>query len=146
MNEYDTKTMNELLSNLAQARETEKKARNNIQILTEAIKTTPEYQDNDSIRVVAQSAIENLEGLIRDLAKTEWINTANKHPHEKVQIKEFKTFKIVDTAAVRKWVDTYLRDALVVDESKVKQYATKIGPVDGTEVGTEVRAEIASKL
>jgi hypothetical protein len=53
---------------------------------------------------------------------------------------------VTDAAKVLAWVKTNLADALTYDPKKVKDYATKIGPVEGTEIVEQPRAQIASDL
>lgn len=146
MNEQDEKTMNEALGRLAAVREV---VSHNQKIRTEILEEAqkkPEYISAGDRLKEAASAIVLLEDKIRALALDAHATDGNKKVHASVEVKVFKTFKIVDVARVTAWVKENLKDALVVDTKKVEQYATKIGPVDGTEVGEEARAQISSKL
>lgn len=146
MNEQDTKTVNELLEKLSKARSNlEAATKIKADILTTA-RGMREYTSAESIVNIENAIIAEVEEKIRTLVLTEWVNNQNKHPHEKVEVKIFKTFKVVDPAAMRKWVFEKLADALQVDQAKVKKYAMEIGPVEGCETGEEARVQIASKL
>ena len=146
MNEHDEKTMNELLAILAHNRGILENQKSTRTAILEKAQKDPAYVEAGLELTAANEVISETEQKIRELALTHWINTQEKDVHPSVKVKVFKKFEIVDPAAMRAWVDTNLRDALMVDEKKVKDYATKIGPVEGTEVGEEARAEIASKL
>lgn len=138
--------MNKLLEELRIARAAVEEAKTAQKAKLEAFQQTPEWQDLQLHRVEYDQEIADIEERIKELAMIEWINNQNKHPHEKVEIKLFKTFKVLDPAKVRSWCLENLRDALIVDDKKVKEYAVKIGSVEGTETGEEARVQIASKL
>ena len=141
MNQYD-----ELLERLKEARETDEKAKASLKQAMDVLKASESYMALDSIHTVAQSAVEEIEKKLREIAYTEWLNTQNKHPHEKIEVKIFKTFKVISADTVREWVLKNLPAALSPDMKKVEKYAMEIGPVDGTEKGEEARIQIASKL
>lgn len=141
MNTYD-----ELLQALKEARETEEKARSNLKMIMDSVKTSDPYTLSQDVLTVATSAVESLETKLREIAYTEWINTKNKHPHEKIEVKIFKTFKVLNADTLREWVLKNLPAALSPDLRKVEKYALEIGDVDGTEKGEEARIQIASKI
>jgi len=134
------------LNQLKVAREAAENYRATMREIMDAVKRSGEYMTAADRAEKANIAIAETEERIKTMALREYETSQNKHPHEKVEIKTFKTFKITDAARVLSWVKTNLADALIYDESKVKQYATKIGAVEGTETGEEQRVQIASKL
>ena len=141
MNNYDA-----LLEALKEARETEEKAKASLKSALDALKNSEGYVLMTNMHEVAHSAVEEIEKKLREIAYTEWVNTQNKHPHEKIEVKIFKTFKVISADTVREWVLKNLPAALSPDMKKVEKYALEIGPVDGTEKGEEARVQIASKL
>lgn len=94
----------------------------------------------------AQLLAEKLDTELRAAAVADYTANGIKKPHPKVTVKTFRVFKILDMAKVREWVDSKLPDALVMDLKKVEKYAKEIGPVEGTTINEEPRAEIASAL
>ena len=139
--------MNEQLLEMlkdARARAAESKLAADAILLT--VKASPEYVKALDELQTASANVATLEENIRAEAIREFKATENKHPHPKVEIKMYSTFSITDPKMVLAWVKTNLADALVVDEKKVKAYATKIGPVDGTALTEEPKALIASEL
>ena len=141
MNTYD-----ELLANLSAQRATANLSKQFLANVIEDVKAKPDYLEASSILADANHEIDMITGLIRDLALTEWINTKNKHPHEKIEVKVFKTFKVLNADTLREWVFKNLPAALSPDLRKVEKYALEIGDVDGTQKGEEARVQIASKL
>lgn len=114
--------------------------------LLESVKQGQNYQNLEQEYKTAQENIDRLEAEIKRMAEEEYQSTGNKKPHDKISVKIFKVFQIVDAEKMKEWVFKNLQDALKVDESKVKDYAQKIGPVQGTAVIEEARAQIASNL
>jgi len=112
----------------------------------DALQQSPEWQDFQLASIGYEEKISIIEAKIRELAEAEFKASGNKHPHEKIEIKIFKTFKIMDPARVLNWCKINLSDALKIDEAKVKKYATSIGAVEGTETGEEPRVQIAQEL
>lgn len=139
--------MNEqLLEMLKEARERSFTAKLTADAILQTVKASPEYVNAIEECQAALANVTTLEESIRAEAIRDYLASDNKHPHPKVEIKLFKTFSIVDPQKVLAWVKTNLADALVVDDKKVKAYATKIGPVDGTAMTEEPKAMIASDL
>lgn len=103
------------------------------------------YTYNHEQAELKKTAVAELETNIRELALAEYATNQDKHPHEKVEIKIFKTFTVLDQNAVREWCFKNHPLALKPDMKMVEADA-KAGPVDGTETGEEPRAMIASKL
>ena len=112
----------------------------------DALQQSKEWQDFQLARVGYDQEISIIEGKIRTMAEVEFSDSGNKHPHEKIEVKIFRTFKIVDPARVLNWCKVNLSDALKIDEAKVKKYAVSIGAVEGTETGEEARVQIAQEL
>ena len=142
MNQID-----ELIKDLAKARAIHAEAKEKARIRMEEILSndTPYFVQKSSADSTAV-IIAELETRIRELALQEYAQNGTKAPHPKVAIKIFKTFKVHDASAMRKWVFSNLPAALKVDEKKVEKYAHEFGAVDGAETGEEPRAQIASTL
>jgi hypothetical protein len=87
-----------------------------------------------------------LEEEIKLKALDEYNGTKNKHPFEKVTVKIFKTFKILDAEKVKIWAWENLPAAFKLDEAKIKTYVGSFGEVPGTETGEEPRVQIALEL
>ena len=140
-------TIDQLLARLKLARMKDSEATGQMKFALDTFLASDDVYTHQKQRHEQLSGeISELEASIRGMALDVYEATANKKPHEKVAIKIFETFKVVDPARVLAWVKTNLADALIYDDKKVKNYAMKIGPVDGTELGTEARAQIASEL
>lgn len=138
--------LDEKLKELAKQREIAQMQKTAMDYLVKAAKASPDYTDAEQMAQKANEEITRLENEIKGYALAVYSETTEKNVHPSVSVKIFNTFKIVDLAKVREFVDARLRDALVVDEGKVKKYALEIGPVEGTEVGQEARVQIASNL
>lgn len=141
MNQIDA-----LLWQLNEARKREQIGRDAKNVMIETLQKSPDYLSAKQEQEEAATVVENLETEIKKIINEDFSVTGNKHPHAKIEVKSFKTFKIEDAEKVLAWVKTNLADALVYDAAKVKNYAMKIGKVDGAEVGEEVRVQIASNL
>lgn len=141
MTNYD-----ELLAKLKVAREKEEDDKKYLNGMIETAKLDHEYIRTSEDLTKTIQEITFLNEQIKTLALTEWINTKNKKPHEKIEVKIFKTFKILNADVLREWVFKNLPAALSPDMKKVEKYAMEIGSVDGTEKGEEARVQIASKL
>lgn len=135
-----------LLADLKIAREKAAFYRDETKAIIENAKQSPNYQLADQSAREAADLVANLEAKIKESALADFKVDGNKHPFPKIEIKMRKVFKVVDPARVLAWVKTSLADALVYDEKKVKDYATKIGPVEGTELTEEAQVQIASEL
>lgn len=112
----------------------------------ELVKQLPKYHELQDLAQDADNEIERLEDEIKLKALEEYNGTKNKTPFEKVTVKIFKTFKVVDAEQVKVWAWTNLPAAFKLDEAKIKTYANSFGEVPGTESGEEPRAQIASDL
>lgn len=143
MNAQETE---ELLQQLKEAREKAAFYKAETNSLLEHTRQSPNYQLADQSAKEAADEIVRLEFLIKSDQLEEFKITGNKHPFPKIEIKMKKIFKVVDPAKVLAWVKSSLADALIYDEKKVKDYATKIGPVEGTELTEEPQVQIASEL
>lgn len=141
MTKYD-----EFLEHLKEARETEEKAKASMKQAMDTLKASDAYTLLQNILDVSHGAVETLEKEIKDLALTEYNATQNKHVHEKIEVKIFKVFKVLDPKRLRNWVIANLQDALEPNMDKVRKYALEIGDVDGAEKIEEPRVQIASKL
>lgn len=139
--------MNEKLNQLKQAREAYNEYKSTASKAMEDFKSSDDvYTYNAEKAKEASAKIETLEAEIRATALAMYKADGNKNPHEKVSIKLANVFKIVDPVRVLAWVKINLADALVYDEKKVKNYSTKIGAVDGTEITETPQAQIATEL
>jgi hypothetical protein len=114
--------------------------------IIDAAKASNGYILWDTKQSDAQLFADGTEAEIKKIALEDYAENKNKHPHDKVDIAMRKKFSIIEPARVLAWVKTNLADALIFDEKKVKNYATKIGAVDGTELTEEPIAQIASNL
>jgi hypothetical protein len=141
MNELDI-----LLAQLAEARTMRDGAKDLEHKLMEEFKVSPTFSKVSSDATTYAQQAEELETSIRSIALAEYHASGSKAPHPKVAVKIFKSFNVTDAAQVIAWVKTNLADALTYNPKKVKDYATKIGAVQGTEVVEEPRAQIASDL
>lgn len=139
--------MDELIQKLKQQREILNAAKYTASNALETIKSSdPTYVENTEIANEAMQQITELESAIRAAALAEYAANGNKKPHNNVQVKIYKVFSVNDSARVLSWVKTNLADALIYDEKKVKNYAEKIGPVDGTSINEEPKVQIDTKL
>jgi len=136
----------ENLNQLKLAREALANAKKGKQELMDQLTSSDLYKIFDDSQRIAEASIEEWESKIKDEALADYEANKNKKPHEKVAIKMFKTFKIVDASKVRDWVFNNLPAALKVDDGMVKKYAVEFGAVEGTETGEEARVQIASEL
>ena len=114
--------------------------------ILDAVKSSENYILAETKQSENETYAAGIESEIKKIALEDYAETKNKHPHDKVDIAMRKKFSITDAGRVLAWVKTNLADALIFDEKKVKNYATKIGAVDGTELTEEPNAQIASSL
>lgn len=136
----------ELLNELAEARKFSEYCNAARREMVDNVKQSDEYKAADDVAKTAEATIAKLEEEIKLVSKSAFEADGNKHPHPKIEIKSFKTYSINDASKVLAWVKVNLADALTYDAAKVKNYATKIGSVDGAEVGEEIRVQIALNL
>jgi hypothetical protein len=134
------------LAELKQAREVSALCKSEMKYIIDAAKLYPQYRDLSDKANQADANIEKLEEEIKLKALEEYNGTKNKNPFEKVTIKIFKTFKIVDVEKVKEWAWLNLPAAFKLDDAKIKTYSNSFGDVPGTETGEEARALIASEL
>ena len=114
--------------------------------IIDAAKASNGYILWDTKQSDAQLFADGIEAEIKKIALEDYAETKNKHPHDKVDIAMRKKFNITDSQRVLAWVKTNLADALILNKKKVKNYATKIGAVDGAELTEEPNARIAQSL
>jgi len=141
MTDYD-----EALSKLAEARATVRQCKDEMNAMLKHVTESPNYLAARESAVAAEIIAAQIEEAIRAAAVQNYTLTGEKNPHPKVTVKIWKTFTVTDPARVLAWVKANLADALIVDDKKVKAYATKVGAVDGTELMDEIRASIATEL
>ncbi len=141
-----TELVDELLWLLSEARKRKQEARNAKQTLLDNLMNSPDFQIAKAALEQAENDVGCYEAEIKRISKDAFAQDGNKHPHPKIEIKNFKVFKIIDDLKVLSWVKTNLADALIYDTAKVKNYALKIGAVDGAEVSEEISVQIASQL
>lgn len=134
------------LNQLKEARADKEKYRHAMKDLIELVKQSSEYQRCLELAEIAEELVAEIEEDIKLKSLEEYNGTKNKHPFEKVSIKIFKTFKILDPNRVRAWAWKNLPVAFKLDEEKIKDYAQKFGNVPGTEKGEEPRALISTDL
>lgn len=134
------------LAKLAIAREELKRCKDEMTAMLKSVTDSPNYAAARQSADELQATIETIENVIRNAALDDYTQTGEKNPDPKVTVKIFKVFSVTDPARVLAWVKQNLADALIVDEKKVKNYATKIGAVDGTTITDEARAQIATEL
>jgi len=114
--------------------------------MMEDFESSDDYVNATEDAQALQGDVIILEEQIRIDALARFLDNGNKKPHEKIAIKIFKTFKVLDADAVREWCDKNLKDAMKPDMKLVEKYATEFGHVDGTETGKEPRVQIATQL
>jgi len=141
MQNYDT-----ALTDLAKARACIEQFKAEMNAMVKVVSDSPNYIEAQRAYEESKAVAAQIEEEIRKSALEGYTATGEKNPHEKVTVKVFKVFSVIDPARVLAWVKNNLADALVVDGKKVESYATKIGPVDGTALTEEPRAQIATKL
>ena len=134
------------ISELSKARANSKHLKDEMTAMLKAVVESPNYLNAKQEADAAAEYMEQLETQIRSQAVQDYNASGNKTPHPKVTVKIFKNFAVTDPARVLAWVKQNLVDALVVDEKKVKAYATKVGPIEGTALIDEARAQIATEL
>lgn len=135
-----------MLAQLRAAREAQQNAAVARKAMIEEVKTSDMYTSLQAVEVLAEGEIERLENAVKEYALQQYANDGNKHPHPKVEIKSFKTFKVLDPLAVRAWCLTDLPGALDVNLKKVEKYGKDFGAVPGTEISTEERVQLAKEL
>lgn len=139
-------TLNDLLKHLHNARRDAEKAKETMKAVLDAAKEGDVYRSADLVREMAENDIQALEERIHQQGLAAYLETGEKTVNKFVKVREESVFTITDAAAMRTFVETRLPDALIVDEKKVKNYATKIGAVDGTTVTKEPKVTIATDL
>lgn len=138
--------LDELLSRLKTERVLVDQTKDDLNTMIAVVKNLDEYKNVSELKTKAEERLDSLEKEIKAFALASFAETGNKKPHEKLSVKIYRKFKVVDPNKMLAWVKTNLADALIVDSGKVKDYATKIGAVDGTEIVEEAQAQIASEL
>lgn len=138
--------LNELLVHLHTARMDSASAKKAMNDIVENAKNSVRYQREAALREMAEKDIETITEKIHDIGLEIYKDTGEKSVNDFIKIREEKVFSITDTAAMRAFVEKRLTDALIVDEGKVKNYAIKIGPVDGTTVTIQPKVTIATDL
>lgn len=138
--------LNGLLVHLHTARMDSASAKKAMNDIVENAKNSVRYQREAALREMAEKDIETITEKIHDIGLEIYKDTGEKSVNDFIKIREEKVFSITDTAAMRAFVEKRLTDALIVDEGKVKNYAIKIGPVDGTTVTIQPKVTIATDL
>ena len=139
-------TINDLISQLNEARKAEQASKDAKNALIEEMQKSNKYISAKNALDNASTIVENIEAEIKKLSEDTYGVDGNKHPHPKIEVRDTNTFVINDPAKVLAWVKVNLADALIYDAAKVKNYATKIGAVEGTEMVKGVQVRIASNL
>ena len=139
MNEY-------LLDQLRNARKAQEAASSEMKSMIENVKQDEIYTSLQAAATLAEGEIERLTEAIHDEVMHQYSVDQNKHPHPKVEIKAFKTFKVDNPVFMTTWVREMLPAALEVNLKKVEKYAKEFGEVPGTALGEELRVQIAKEL
>ena len=139
MNEY-------LLSQLRTARNVLETASSEMKALIEKAKQDDIYTSLQAAATLAEGEIERLTESIHDEAMHQYSVDQKKHPHPKVEIKAFKTFKVDDLKTVDTWARLTFPAALDVNLKKVEKFAKEFGEVPGATLGEELRVQIAKEL
>lgn len=138
--------MNELIGKLSEARTKAQGCKDARNAALEEFQKSPAWVVPFTESQNADTVVDNLETEIKELALVQFKNDGDKHPHDKITIKIFKTFKVLDAEKVREWCAVNLAKALKPDLRMVEKYAGEFGDVPGTEKGEEARAQIATQL
>jgi hypothetical protein len=146
MNKDTLEKMDTLLSNLKSFRADAEFYKAEKAKILGAVKSSDNYVLAETKQSESETYATGVESEIKRIALEDYAENKNKHPHDKVDIAIRKKFSIIDSARVLAWVKTNLAAALIFDEKKVKDYVTKIGAVDGTELTEEPNAQIAANL
>lgn len=137
----------ELLLQLAQARKNHSDNKDIMSSIIEKAKRDPAYMIAEQSANASQQAIDALTVEIKTRAVAEYQATKNKQPFEKVKVKIFKVFKVVNREALEAWARENFKAAVktTYDMKMIEQFA-KENEVVGAHVEEEARAEIASEL
>ena len=138
--------MDTLLEKLRTVRESQEKARLTMKEMVDVIQKSDEYTSLQAVSALAEGEEERLVNEITEKALQQFAIDGNKHVHPKVEVKTFKTFKVVDAVRVWDWCFVNLPAALSTDFKKVEKYAKEFGVVPGTETDEESRVQIAKEL
>jgi hypothetical protein len=138
--------MDTLLEKLRLVRESQENAMRAMQDLVNETKKSDTYTSLQAVSALAEGEEERLVNEIKEKALQQFAIDGNKHIHPKVEVKTFKTFKVVDAAHVRDWCFVNLPAALSTDFKKVEKYSKEFGVVPGTETDEVNRVQIAKEL
>lgn len=138
--------MNQLLDQLATAREHLASAQAMQKQMLETFRASENFVHVEAVRITASAEIERITAEIERNALVAYNATGDKHPHPKVEVKTFKVVEIVSPSLARAWCFENLPSALKLDDAMVKKYVKEFSAVDGTTVHEEPRVQIASKL
>ncbi len=141
MSKYD-----ELLDQLKDVRERQSTTKGLMNKMIDSVRESEEYKSFQTMNETENELIENIEKELRDLALSEFQASGNKKPHEKVSIKIFKVFKVIDAEKVADWCRRFYVGALKPDMKMVEGYVKDNSAFDGVELTEEARAQIATKI
>jgi hypothetical protein len=136
-----------LISQLALARERTMVTRETVCSMTRQLQESSDFIAVSKIAEEARANEAALDAALREYALKQHAVDGNKHPHEKIEIKNFTVVEIPNAEAAREWSFTNFRPALKLD-TKVFEKAAKDGsiPVDLARIIEEPRILISSKL
>lgn len=161
-------TFDELMADLKIARQDEADSKTARDKRLEELKKDDVYTFQAGKYETSSKLVVELQNKIKTMAKYSYTQSGNKDFHKGILPKNFSEFKVTDPHELRKWVFNNfplalefhpewidriralviksMPAALRVNESKVEDYVKNNKPVPGTEMGTRVEFQIASKL
>lgn len=163
-------TIDDLIKELAQARIDEKESKEARDLRLKELQEDEVYKFQAGKYEAAKKLVPELETRIKNMARGTYIHSGNRKIHTGILEKEFKVFKVTDPAALLAWcilnfplalsfaqdqydriralVIEHMPAALIVNEKMIEDYVknNKNVVVPGTELGTDVQFQIASKL
>lgn len=141
--------LNNLLEQLRAARIDQEQYSKEKKTLLEKVTTSDAYRIAEVGATNAATRIDEFETKIREIGLQQFLNTGDKHFHPSIEIKEFRTVKLVKekVSDLREWLFANFRPALIVDEKKVID-AAKEGniPDEFYSAALEPRVQIAKEL
>lgn len=139
--------MNEqLLDALRHAREAKEKVSATRKEMVEVITRSDEYTSLQAAEMIAEGEIERLTEQINQEVLTDYELDHNKHPHPKIEVKTFKTFRLVFPDSARQWCFTHLPAALDLNVKKFEKYCRVFGGTEDVVIGEEIKVQIAREL
>lgn len=135
-----------VLQELKAVREGVEEVKAKMKISLDEFQASKQWQDMQLTRLGLETQIEILEDRIKESAISEFRVSQNKNFHQKVKIKIFKVFKVVDPEKVTEWCRKFFVGALKPDMKMVEDYVKGNAAFDGVELTEEPRVQIAKEL